>query len=265
MENDGSPRERRAAQRVADEIRNAIVRGELTPSDGLPTEGQLTEIFQVSRPTLREAIRILEAENLIVVSRGPRGGARVKVFTPELTARSIGQTLQASHTPLKDVFTARATIEPPAARIAALTQPKAAALELRKQIIAEYQALGEAVPTMARHMSDFHIRLVEVSGNQTLALLGRALQQIVLTHVALQGFRSHGGETPDARIARQREALASHERLAELIEQGDGAGAEAHWRQHMEYWIPYWLEPPLDTAVLDVLDRPNVAVNWRQD
>ncbi|MDB5447552.1 MAG: transcriptional regulator, GntR family [Phenylobacterium sp.] len=258
-------KERRAAERVADEIRNAIVRGELTNNDSLPPEARLTEIFRVSRPTLREAIRILEGENLIEVSRGPRGGARVKDFTPELAARAIGQTLQASHTPLKDVFIARATIEPPAARMAALTNPKAAALALRKQIIAEYETLGGAVPAMARNMSEFHIRLVEVSGNHALALLGRALQQIVLTHFALLEFKAERAAPRDNRIAQQREALQSHERLAELIERGDGDAADAHWRRHMETWVPYWLSPPRDTDRLDVLERRQIDVPWRLD
>lgn len=255
---------RRVAERVADHIRNAIVRGELTPDHGLPTEGQLMELFDVSRPTLREAIRILEGDNLIEVSRGPRGGARVKTFTPELAARTIGQTLQASHTTLQDVFDARLTIEPPAARMAAENQPAEAASALRKQIITEYQTLGEAGPQMARNMSDFHIRLVEVSGNQTLALLGRALQQLVLTHMALIGYRIAPDEPLEVRLAKQHDALRSHERLAGLIEAGDGPGAEAHWRVHMQRWIPYWLEPPLGDAVVDVLERPDVIINWRQ-
>jgi DNA-binding FadR family transcriptional regulator len=253
---------RRVAERVAGQIRNAVVRGELTHSDSLPAEAQLMELFAVSRPTLREAIRILEGENLIEVSRGPRGGARVKRFTPELAAKSIGQTLQASHTTLKDVFIARRTIEPPAAAMAAADHSKSAALALRKQIITEYESIGQ-FPRIAQNMSEFHIRLVEVSGNQTLALLGRALQQIVLTHMALYGYARTAREESAEALGRQRASLQSHERLADLIERGDAVGAEAHWRDHMDRWIPVWLEPPLDTAVLDVLERPDAAVEWR--
>jgi DNA-binding FadR family transcriptional regulator len=83
------------------------VRGERTHDDNLPTEAQLMEVFSVSRPTLREAIRLLEGEDLIEVLRGPRGGAKIKRFTPDRAARAIGETLQASRTTLEDVFTAR--------------------------------------------------------------------------------------------------------------------------------------------------------------
>jgi DNA-binding FadR family transcriptional regulator len=253
---------RRIAEHVADQIRNAIVRGELTHNHKLPAEAQLMELFSVSRPTLREAIRLLEGENLIEVSRGPRGGAKIKRFTPDRAARAIGETLQASRTTLQDVFAARLTIEPPAAGMAASCQPKEAASLLRRQIIAEYETLGQ-VPQMAYNMSEFHITLVEVSGNQTLALLGRALQQIVLTHMSLIGYRVGPQEDQQTLLTNQREALQAHERLAALIELGDANAAETHWRQHLERWIPQWLAPPLSDSVLDVLRPSDTALIWR--
>jgi DNA-binding FadR family transcriptional regulator len=252
----------RAAQKVASQIRNAIVRGELTQEDDLPAESQLMQIFGVSRPTLREAIRILEGESLIQVSRGARGGAKVKPFTPALAARSIGQTLQAEHTTLDEVFDARRIIEPPAAALAARDRPKLAALELRKQIISEYESLGQ-FPRMVYVVSEFHILLVEVSGNRALALVGRALQEITLTHLALIGYGAAGHYTPERLLERQRDALQSHEQLAELIERGDAEAAEMHWRAHMDRSIPIWLAAPLKGATLDVLERPTPPVDWK--
>ncbi len=63
---------------MAAELRRRIVSGELeVGGDPLPSEGKLMSQFGVSRPTLREAFRILESEQLIRVLRGARGGARV--------------------------------------------------------------------------------------------------------------------------------------------------------------------------------------------
>ena len=59
---------------IATHLRRQIVRGELRPGETLPAESQLMEQFGVSRPTLREAFRILESEPLISVRRGSRGG-----------------------------------------------------------------------------------------------------------------------------------------------------------------------------------------------
>ena len=66
----------KTAELVAGRIRRSIVTGELRTGDSLPSEAHLITDFQVSRPTIREAIRILESEGLISVSRGARGRAR---------------------------------------------------------------------------------------------------------------------------------------------------------------------------------------------
>src|SRR5271167_2430100 len=72
--------------------------------------------FQVSRPTLREALRILESDRLIEVRRGSRTGARVRVPGPEIVARPAALLLELSGATLADVMAARIAIEPPAAR-----------------------------------------------------------------------------------------------------------------------------------------------------
>jgi len=60
---------------IASYLRSRIVRGELAEGDSLPSEVELMHQFDVSRPTLREAFRILETESLIVIRRGSRGPA----------------------------------------------------------------------------------------------------------------------------------------------------------------------------------------------
>jgi len=70
------------AELVAKNIRNRILEGDLKEGDSLPPEGKLLDAFNISRPTLREAFRILETEKLISVSRGSRSGATV--HTPKI-------------------------------------------------------------------------------------------------------------------------------------------------------------------------------------
>jgi DNA-binding GntR family transcriptional regulator len=64
----------KAAALVAAHIRKLIVVGELAEGDLLPPEAEMLEQLSVSRPTLRQAFRVLEAEHLITVQRGSRGG-----------------------------------------------------------------------------------------------------------------------------------------------------------------------------------------------
>ena len=76
-------RPQKMADMVAGRIRQMIARGEITDGEWLPTEPELMEQFGVSRPTLREAFRLLESDSLVTIRRGPPGGARVTVPGPE--------------------------------------------------------------------------------------------------------------------------------------------------------------------------------------
>ena len=83
----------KAGEMVASQLRRQIVLGELKEGDQLPSESVLMEEFGVSRPTLREAFRILEAESLISVRRGSRGGARVVAPDASVAAPFVGLLL----------------------------------------------------------------------------------------------------------------------------------------------------------------------------
>ncbi len=75
----GPVRVPKTAELVAQHLRRLIVRGEIAEGESLPAEAELRAQFGVSRPILREAFRVLESESLIVVRRGARGGAIVRL------------------------------------------------------------------------------------------------------------------------------------------------------------------------------------------
>ncbi|WP_368951986.1 SDR family NAD(P)-dependent oxidoreductase [Parafrankia soli] len=109
----------KTAELVAAQLRRQIVRGELVEGDALPPEAVLMEQFGVSRPTLREAFRVLESEALISVRRGAHGGARVHTPDGQVAARYAGLVLEHRHTTLADVHTAHTLLEPAAVRLLA--------------------------------------------------------------------------------------------------------------------------------------------------
>src|ERR1700709_204673 len=117
--NDGSIRVPKVAELTAARIRTAIVLGELATGDNMPSEAQLITDFRVSRPTIREAVRILESEGLISVTRGAKGGARAGRPAPSTGARAAGLALQTRRATIGDIYETRMIIEPPAARLAA--------------------------------------------------------------------------------------------------------------------------------------------------
>lgn len=119
----GAVRSPKTAELVARTLRRMVVEGQLQDGDFLPHEAELIAHFGVSRPTLREAVRVLESERLVEVRRGSRTGAKVCVPGPEIVARPAALLLALSGTTLADVMTARTAIEPPAAKMLAETAP----------------------------------------------------------------------------------------------------------------------------------------------
>jgi DNA-binding FadR family transcriptional regulator len=224
-------RPQKMAALVALRVRQMIVRGELTEGDWLPTEAELMQRFGVSRPTLREAFRLLEADSLIRIRRGPPGGARVQLPGPDAAAPVFGLLLTLTGTTVRDVYEARMVIEPFAAHHLAEhgddPQHAKLALEARRA----RAALGDAAAFTAASVH-FHQCIVELSGNRTLATVAGMLAEIIGRHTAL-AFRE---SRDDPAVIAQRQALAvrAYDRLSALVADRDAVGAQRFWHTHMK-------------------------------
>jgi DNA-binding FadR family transcriptional regulator len=215
----------KTAELVAGQIRRQIIRGEISEGDALLPEAELMKQYGVSRPSLREAFRVLESEALIAVSRGARGGARVLPPDIAVVGRYAGLLLQYSGATIEDVQHARLTVEPPAARALAERQDLDAAARLR-DLIEHERAIANDEIAYAEMSTRFHEFMMELAGNKTLAMVVGMLHDIVETHIEdsmLEGFNKKTIQL----------SIRSQERLVELIEAGDPDGAEAHWRLHI--------------------------------
>jgi GntR family transcriptional repressor for pyruvate dehydrogenase complex len=241
----GAPRE--VPQRVADELRALIVTGELTEGESLGREPDLVERFGVSRPSLREALRILEAEGLITVERGVRGGVVAHEPDKRMTARTAALVLRSRNVALADVFEARSLLEPVAARkIAGMPARgrKAIAAELNALVDAQEEAIADP-QAFAIVNTEFHERLVALGGNQTLSILVEMLNEIVTR--AVTAVSQTGGDTGS--LATRQRGVRSQRRLVRLIEEGVPAAAEEHWRAHMAVVAKVMLGQEASTVV----------------
>jgi DNA-binding FadR family transcriptional regulator len=235
----------KTAELVAATLRGMIVDGRLTDGDYLPHETDLMGHFRISRPTLREAVRVLESEGLVEVRRGARTGARVLVPGPEIVARPAGLLLELSGATLADVMVARGGIEPLAARLLAEQGTEAAHDELRQLVEAIPEAWGEG--RLASASANLHRRMVELSGNATLAMIAGMLHEIAERHTT-SAIRDHT-------VTKQQydKMMKSYRRLVDLVTAREGAPAEAHWRRHMENSGSALLVGHEETKVRDVL------------
>jgi GntR family transcriptional repressor for pyruvate dehydrogenase complex len=246
----------KTAELIAERLRGQIIRRELAAGSRLPPESDLMARFGVSRPTLREAFRILEAESLISVRRGARGGAQV--VSPELAvaARHVGMLLQVAGTTIGEVYEAQVAIEPAAARLLALRRRREDIADLRSQVAALRALLDREADAaeFARAAAAFHTAVVERAGNRALAVQAGVLREVSATHVAIAVTRTYN--RPDSPAA-MRKAVRSCAKLVDLIEARDGDGAERHWRTHMQVAGKVMFGAQAATGVvLDLFERP---------
>ncbi len=215
----------KTADVVAAALRREIIRGGFFDGQVLPTEAELMARYGVSRPSLREALRILESEKLVHVRRGNQGGVQACRPSISVAANYLGMIMESERVTLADVFVARAAIEPVAVRMLATSRQRDKAVaELREILAQEAEALDDA-EAYAAATQHFHHRLVELSGNKTIGLLWGALQYVVAAEV-----RDIGMNRSAPRRAERVEAV---EHMLSLVEAGEADAAETLWRDLM--------------------------------
>lgn len=225
----GRSRLREKPQQIADELRQLIMSSKLSEGESLGHEPDLVERFGVSRPSLREALRILEAEGLITVVRGMLGGVIVHKPDERMTARTAALVLQARNVSLADVYQARSLLEPIAVRMIASSRARRAAVAELRRLIKDEERLIMDPDGFGPANARFHERLVALAGNQTLTIVAQMLNEVVVRAVTAI---SKAGSIQDSAATRRR-GISSQERLVSLIEAGKVADAEAHWHTHM--------------------------------
>jgi GntR family transcriptional repressor for pyruvate dehydrogenase complex len=237
----GPLRQPRLAEMVADVLRRRILSGQLADGDLLPKQEQLLDEFGVSKPSIREALRILETEGLVQVRRGKLGGGVVQAPPADATAHSIELALRARGVSADEVAAALRHLEPACAGLCAARDDRAMAVVPRLR--AAHAAAADAVDDVRRYTvlsRAFHAELVASCGNPTIIVLLGALERICAEdserwadEVVERGARPGRARGPITDPEYRRGAIAAHERIVELIEAGDAGGAEQAARAHV--------------------------------
>lgn len=243
----------KTSELVADQIRAQIVRGELKEGDSLPPEGTLMATLGISRPTLREAFRILEAENLISVVRGSRSGARVHQPSTELVSRYAGYVLEAQGTTIADLYSARLAIEPTVVRWLAGAKGQTPGFARLQKVLAELEEMLDngSYAEFVDNVSHFHQTLVEATGNKTLSFMNRMLLNLGRHHQ--NDYQRRHPRTSEDKSKSLRAGFKSFEKLVTLIEAGDVEAAVGHWRLHLRNANDTWATRGEGERVVDSL------------
>jgi GntR family transcriptional regulator, transcriptional repressor for pyruvate dehydrogenase complex len=215
---------RPAYQQVADKIRDGIVEGRLTPGERLPVESELTELFGVSRSTVREALRSLSSQHLVFTNRGVRGGT----FVAYPDADNITRYLEASLSMLSSVekvtvaelVEARRLLEVPACRLTAEHATREVLARLRA-CVGDPSAI--AGPSNFEGHREFHQAILKASGNGLLELMTYPIFTVLRNRFARQEA------SRDFWVAVEQD----HVDILRAIESGDPDGAAAAMEAHL--------------------------------
>lgn len=224
---------------VADALRMQIANGELGTGAQLPAEAVLLQQFGVSRPTLREALRVVESEGLIRLGRGARTGATVLGPSVDAAARYGELYLATQKTTLGEVHEVRTLLEP--SLVASLaTRHSSKLVRMLEDCVREQRAALERGDFVAavKALNLFHRAVVDASENRALSLLAGILEGIP-AKVYPRFLQS--GDTPAQRAFRERtkESVEAHAQLLEIISRGEARKAESFWRTYMEETASY--------------------------
>jgi GntR family transcriptional regulator, transcriptional repressor for pyruvate dehydrogenase complex len=212
----------RASSSIADQIRQAIVTGKLSAGNRLPPERELAEQFGVSRVTVRDALRALEAMGLLEVRVGARGGAFVTVPSGAIMGQTMSDMMMMSALTPADVVEARLVVELGTVTLACARATDEDLARLRELCERGREAL--AAGTYERGLSwDFHAELVAAIHNPAVAGLTTSFRSTLSMHP----IRTREGTRAFERTVEE------HSRIVDALEQRDGLAARREMAHHL--------------------------------
>jgi len=217
-----------AYQLLADELRAEITSGRLQPGERLPPEPELCVRTGVSRSTVREALRLLASQHLIVTTRGVTGGS----FVAHPDAEQLSEALSTGLTLLThsagigfaDLLELRRALEIPAAGLAAARHTEAHVAEMAAAL---FDPEMDDIDVMLHAHTHFHSAVAKATGNPLFELVTRPLYHV-----------SYGEEiVENLPVGYWARIDADHRELLERIRQSDPEAATAVARRHLDYIV----------------------------
>ena len=170
---------------IAQEIKRMITDRNLSPGDRLPREGELQELFQVSKGTVREALKSLEVQGLLTISTGPLGGGTIAEVPLDRTLQFMQNYLFFQEVSIDDIYAVRLQLEPElaAGAVSHLTDADFEALEHSIACCAP-TASNEDLISQRREDVNFHDILAAANPNPflrfTCELINEMIRQLIV-------------------------------------------------------------------------------------
>ncbi len=211
----------RVSAEIAEQLKQAILLGRFKAGDKLPSERLLAESFQVSRLSIREAIRTLENFGFVSTRHGVNGGVYVTDLTFENLVNAFLHLFQSGKASFRQLQQVRAIVEPEVAKLAAAAATPATVERLQAAYTAEgnlFSSLSERFQAVAA----VHLILAEMCGNPFLEGIVRSALILTSHHVTitdLNGEQYHPHEM--------------HEPIVRAVSAGDAKAAHSAMKKHV--------------------------------
>jgi GntR family transcriptional regulator, transcriptional repressor for pyruvate dehydrogenase complex len=192
---------------IAQQLREAILDGTLAPHEELPTEAEMTRTFGVSRPTVREALRVLQSQGL-VTGADTVSTARPRV-SPDRTsgtaALALSTAMRLGAVPLDDLVALRVVLEAEAMREVRTVPPES------RECLAVMADAAAATDVEAFHVADveFHVRLSYAGGNRAIGLVIEVLRESIAGYLLTALQRLPEPAPVLARLCAEHEAIVA--------------------------------------------------------
>jgi DNA-binding FadR family transcriptional regulator len=213
------------AEIVAQSLLEKIIASGLKPGTSFATEAELLTQFSVSRPTLRESLRILESQGVLELRPGPGGGIIVRQPSIHTLAHGLSIFLRLHHVPFVAVLKARQAIEPALAFEAAVNGTEEDFDELAASI-ARMTAIKDERGDQDAFVEEnrvFHSVIARASGNQVLETFWSTIS--ILAHGEQHGVRYSFGN--------QDHVIKAHQGILDACRKRDGKTASARMAAHV--------------------------------
>lgn len=220
----------RASEVIFEQIRDMILSGELKKGDRLPSERSMMAMLQRSRPTIREALRMLERAELIKTIPGS-GGAIVQEPSSQSVEVPLETLLALSNTGNKELWEYRNLNEVAAAGWAAERRSEEDLVAMLGYIEASKRV--NDMSEFFRLDREFHEAIASAGKNRIAQLVDKVLHKIVILRLD-EGYRKKNAKDRKRMIEK---VIESHMQLYEAIERQDVVDAQQKMREHIEMFF----------------------------
>lgn len=236
----------RAYQRVVEQIEQAVLSGDLVPGQRLPSERELMAQFEVSRSTVREALRVLQAGEVIRSKAGDPRGPEVLPASPTILHKSLHRLARAEQLGLGALLQFRMLLEGSAYQLAAGLRTEQQLGELEGALQRMVSGVDGDFTAFSHADLAFHEVIARATQNPLIVACGQVVRGLVLE--LIEDKLAHAAD----RHALMRASVAHHTDMLHAVRDGDGARAGTLARKALyDYYAEYVPEP--DRALLDPL------------